>query len=82
MEDVVTGQEFGRQPKNLPAMWLVDTVLIKVSLLSQSQGLLQPCVSGLNSHLRIVSGLCTVWNEVQHSSWIKDVYCCTVPYAK
>ncbi len=30
VEDVVTGQEFGRRPKNLPAMWLVEKVLIKV----------------------------------------------------
>lgn len=30
LDDVVTGQEFQRQPKNLPAMWLVETVLIKV----------------------------------------------------
>lgn len=31
MEDLVSGQEFTRQPKNLPAMWLVDKVLIRVS---------------------------------------------------
>ncbi len=29
-EDVVTGQEFGRPAQNLPAKWLVETVLIKV----------------------------------------------------
>ncbi len=28
-EDVVTGQEFGRPAQNLPAKWLVETVLIK-----------------------------------------------------
>lgn len=30
LDDVVTGQEFLRRPKNLPAMWLVETVLIRV----------------------------------------------------
>ena len=30
-EDVLTGQEFGRTPTNLPARWLVDSVLLKVS---------------------------------------------------
>lgn len=30
-EEVVTGQEFGRAPKNLPAKWLVETVLVRVS---------------------------------------------------
>ena len=29
-EEVVTGQEFGRQPRNLPAKWLVETVLVRV----------------------------------------------------
>ncbi|CAL8462122.1 g1653 [Coccomyxa elongata] len=31
VEDVVSGQEFKRQPKNLPAMWLVDKVLIRLA---------------------------------------------------
>ncbi|BDA45975.1 probable phosphatidylinositol 3,4,5-trisphosphate-dependent Rac exchanger protein at N-terminal half [Coccomyxa sp. Obi] len=31
VEDIVSGQEFVRQPKNLPAMWLVDKVLIKLA---------------------------------------------------
>ena len=29
-ENVLTGQEFGRTPTNLPARWLVDSVLLKV----------------------------------------------------
>ena len=29
-EDVVTGQEFSRPAQNLPAKWLVETVLIQV----------------------------------------------------
>ena len=32
-EDVVTGQEFGRPAQNLPAKWLVETVLIKARAL-------------------------------------------------
>jgi hypothetical protein len=35
LDDVVTGQEFLRTPKNLPARWLVDTVLIKVGFQDQ-----------------------------------------------
>ncbi|KAK9834527.1 hypothetical protein WJX74_003723 [Apatococcus lobatus] len=30
-EDVLTGQEFGRTPTNLPARWLVDSVLLKLA---------------------------------------------------
>ena len=30
-DDVVTGQEFGRPAVNLPAKWLVESVLIKAS---------------------------------------------------
>ena len=42
MEGVVSGQEFFRPAQNLPAKWLVDTVLIQVSLcecLSFEEGL-------------------------------------------
>ena len=35
-EDVVTGQEFGRPAQNLPAKWLVETVLIKVGYCSSA----------------------------------------------
>jgi hypothetical protein len=31
-EDVVTGQEFARPARNLPAKWLVETVLVRVGL--------------------------------------------------
>ncbi|KAK9907705.1 hypothetical protein WJX75_008523 [Coccomyxa subellipsoidea] len=31
VEEVVTGQEFERRPKNLPAMWLVEKVLIRLA---------------------------------------------------
>lgn len=30
-DDIITGQEFSRPAKNLPAKWLVETVLISVS---------------------------------------------------
>ena len=33
-EEVLTGQEFGRTPTNLPARWLVDSVLLKVASLN------------------------------------------------
>ena len=36
-EDVVTGQEFARPARNLPAKWLVETVLIKVGHLSRAR---------------------------------------------
>lgn len=52
VEDVVSGQEFKRQPKNLPAMWLVDKVLIRVSHFPLQRSLEQlnkqkPCTSWL-----------------------------------
>ena len=33
-DDVVTGQEFARPAQNLPAKWLVETVLIRVKFRS------------------------------------------------
>jgi hypothetical protein len=33
VQDLVTGPEFSRAPKNLPVKWLVESVLIKVGLL-------------------------------------------------
>ena len=33
LDDVCTGQEFSRTPVNLPAKWLVESVLIKVASL-------------------------------------------------
>ena len=41
-EEVVTGQEFGRQPKNLPAKWLVETVLVKVRRLLHNPSCVLP----------------------------------------
>ena len=32
LDDIVTGQEFSRPAVNLPAKWLVESVLIKVKL--------------------------------------------------
>lgn len=31
LEDIITGQEFARPAVNLPAKWLVESVLVKVS---------------------------------------------------
>jgi hypothetical protein len=36
-EDLVTGQEFARQPRNLPAKWLVETVLVRVSAVAAAE---------------------------------------------
>lgn len=41
VEEVVTGQEFERRPKNLPAMWLVEKVLIRVRSFSPAHE--HPC---------------------------------------
>ena len=45
VEDLVTGQEFARPPKNLPAKWLVEKVLIRVRVCaSPSSEPLHGCV--------------------------------------
>lgn len=60
-DDVVTGQEFARPAQNLPAKWLVETVLIRVSVSLQGNA------GCRNSSLygRIFAKLVSAWHLLQ-----------------
>ena len=54
VEEVVTGQEFERRSKNLPAMWLVEKVLIRVRSFSPAHKNLVVAPFSKSRHLHIL----------------------------
>ena len=65
VEDLVTGQEFARPPRNLPAKWLVEKVLIRVCA-RLGMGLALLVSRGLSSHCERVSEECLSDSGAQH----------------
>ena len=76
-EDLVTGQEFARPPRNLPAKWLVEKVLIRVRARRLLHGLLADFLKSGGQVARALTDFPAIQIVLNQAHWQVSKTCMT-----